>query len=161
MLRISVAPSGSTAIVKMSGSVEASDATTTFTFMKEIVLEKFNDVLVDLSECADMDSTLMGTLLVMHERHKRKKGKFCLINVGLDNKRALRLLGVPKVVPLRQMKLEKTPKFVPVDLRDFRGKPKDRIKVLQVAHQALVHADQENAKRFGSFLSLLEAELAC
>lgn len=159
MLRISVAPSGSTAIVKMAGEIESEDSAPTFTFMNDVILGRYDRVFVDLSECTDMDSTFMGMLLLIRERYVRDKGKFCLVNVGEQNMEALKLLGISKVIPTRRLALKEEPEFAGIDLSAFRSK-ENRIKIIEMTHRALAAANHRNAERFGSFLRLLEAEMA-
>jgi len=157
-LQISVAPSGSTAVVKMSGGIEPEDSAAAFTFMTEIILGKYDRVFVDLNQCKDMDSTFMGMLLLVGERYIRDKDHFCLVNVGEQNLEALKLLGIPEIVPIKKLALKEEPEFAQIDLATFRKK-EDRIKIIEIAHRTLAAANRQNAERFGSFLRLLEAEM--
>ncbi len=158
MLQISVAPSGSTAIVRMAGEIEPEDSASAFSFMTEVILGKYDSVLVDLSQCKDMDSTFMGMLLLVREKYVRDKAGFCLINVGEQNLEALKLLGIPEIIPIKKLSLKERPEFARIDLAAFRRK-KDRIRIIEMTHRALVAANRQNAERFGSFLRLLEAEM--
>lgn len=159
MLRINVAPSGSTAIVKMAGKIESGDGPSAFAFMIEVILDNYNRVLVDLSECEDMDSTFMGMLLLIREKYVRDNADFYLINVGKQNLEALNLLGIPKIVPIKRLALEETLEWAQIDLAAFQ-KEENRIGIIEMAHRALTAANRQNAERFGSFLRLLEAEMS-
>ncbi len=157
-MQISVAPSGSTAIVRMAGGIESEDSASTFTFMTEVIVGKYDRVLIDLSQCRDMDSTFMGMLLLVWEKYVRDKAHFCLINVGEQNLEALKLLGIPEIISIRKLALKEKPEFAHVDLDSFRRK-ENRIRIIEMTHRALVAANRQNAERFGSFLRLLEAEM--
>lgn len=157
-MQISVAPSGSTAIVRMAGEIEPEDSASTFTFMTEVIVGKYDRVLIDLSQCRDMDSTFMGMLLLVWEKYVRDKAHFCLINVGEQNLEALKLLGIPEIISIRKLALKEKPEFAKIDLAAFRRK-EDRIRIIEMAHRTLVAANRQNAERFGSFLRLLEAEM--
>lgn len=158
MLRISVAPSDSTAIVRMTGEIESEDSASAFTFMTEIIFGEYDRVLIDLNQCRDMDSTFMGMLLLMQEKYVRDEAHFCLVNVGKQNLEALELLGIAEIIPIRRLALEENLEFARIDLAAFRKK-EDRIKIIKMAHRALAAANQQNAERFGSFLRLLDAEM--
>ncbi len=157
MLKISVAPSGSTAIIKMAGKVESRDNVSTFTVMNELILGEYDRILIDLSECSDMDSTFMGLLLLSYEKHVKGKGKFSLLNVGDDNMELLELLGITKIIPIKKMPLEKGLEFARIDLDVLQNK-EDRVKIIEMAHRTLAAANEQNAERFKSFLRLLETE---
>jgi anti-sigma B factor antagonist len=159
VLRINVAPSGSSAIVKMAGKIESEDGPSAFTFMTEVILDDYNRVLLDLSECENMDSTFMGMLLLVQEKYVRDDADFCLINVSKQSMEALKLLGIPKMVPIKKLALEESPEWAEIDLTAFR-REEDRMEIVKMAHQALAAANQQNAKRFGSFLRLLKAEMS-
>jgi anti-anti-sigma factor len=155
---MSVAPSGATAIVKVSGNVEAGDSVSLFAVFDEVVVGEYTGAFVDLSTCRDLDSTFIGMLLVMYEKYAKNKGDFCLVNVGSQNMRALQMLGVSAMIPTRDMELIPQPEFVPIDLTAFSCGSKKKIEMMELAHKALVAADKENAEKFGSFLRLLDEE---
>ncbi len=156
-MQISIAPSGLTAIVKMKGKVESRDNVSAFTVMNELVLGEYDSILVDLSECGDMDSTFMGLLLLSYEKHTKEKGVFCLLNVGEKNMKLLDLLGIGKVIPVKKKHLEEGLEFAAIDLDVLQSK-EDRVKIIEMAHRALAAANEQNAERFGSFLRLLDTE---
>ena len=158
MLQMSVAPSGATAIVKVSGNVEAGDSVSVFAVFNEVVVGEYTGAFVDLSACRDLDSTFIGMLLVMFEKYSRDEGDFCLINVGEQNRRALKMLGVSTMIPMRQLDLRERPEFVSIDMAAFSCGSKEKIEIMELAHRALVAADMENAEKFGSFLRLLDEE---
>jgi anti-anti-sigma regulatory factor len=155
---MSVAPSGATAIVKVSGNVEAGDSVSLFAVFEEVVVGEYSGAFVDLSGCRDLDSTFIGMLLVMYEKYSGSKGDFCLVNVGTQNTRALQMLGVSTMIPMRDLRLSPPPEFVPIDLTAYTCDSKEKIEIMELAHKALVAADRQNAQKFGSFLRLLDEE---
>ena len=159
MLLINVAPSGSAAIVKMAGKIESEDGPSSFAFMTEVIINNYDRVLIDLSECEEMDSTFMGMLLLVREKYIRDKADFYLINVSDQNMEALNLLGIPKVVPIKKLTLKEDLEWARIDLDSFRREG-DRIAIIEMAHKALAAANAQNAEKFGSFLRLLEAEMS-
>ncbi len=138
--------------------MEAGDSVSLFAVFDEVVVGEYTGAFVDLSTCRDLDSTFIGMLLVMFEKYAKNRGDFCLINVGDQNKRALQMLGVSTMIPMRQMELTRQPEFVPIDLTAFSCGSTKKIEIIEIAHRALVAADRQNAEKFGSFLRLLDED---
>jgi anti-anti-sigma factor len=158
VLQIKVAPSGATAIVRVSGRVEPGDSVSVYALLKEVLVGEYTGAIVDLNRCRNLDSTFIGMLVVLCDKCSRNDGEFCLANVGEQNRKALGLLGVSAMIPMKHLALDDTPEFVEIDLSAFSQGSKEKIRIMELAHRALVAADKENAERFGSFLRLLEAE---
>jgi anti-anti-sigma factor len=158
VLQISVAPSGATAIVRVSGNVEAGDSTSVFAMLNEVVVGEYDGAFLDLSRCRDLDSTFIGMLVFMCEKYSESRGDFCLVNVGDQNRKALKLLGVSTMIPIKEIRFREPPEFVSIDLAAFKQDSEEKIRIMELTHRALVAADKENAERFGSFLRLLESE---
>ena len=158
MLQISVAPSGATAIIRVSGHVEAGDSTSVFSLLNELVVDEYDGAFLDLGSCSDLDSTFIGMLVVLFEKYSRKNGEFYLINVGSRNLRSLQMLGVSTMIPMKELTFDNAPEYVSIELMDFRGDAEQKIEIMELTHRALVAADKQNEERFGSFLRLLESE---
>ena len=118
----------------MAGKVESRDNVSTFTVMNELILGEDGRILVDLSECSDMDSTFMGLLLLSYEKHVKGKVKFSLLTVGDDNMELLELLRITKIIPIKKMPLEKGLEFARIDLDVLQNK-EDRVKIIEMDYK--------------------------
>lgn len=117
----------------------------------------FANFVVDLSACAGMDSTFMGTFIGLSTKVKNNFGWFCLVNVSDENLRLLKMLGVLHMVSIHEGEFpaaegESTLLYPTTD-------PYVRQKQIHSAHRLLLDADPENEKRFGPFIKALEQEM--
>ncbi len=117
-----------------------------------------SNFVIDLRECAGMDSTFMGTFIGLSTQVKAGYGWFCLVNVSSENMRLLKMLGVLHMVSVHEGEFptgngESTTLYPTTD-------PYVRQKQIHSAHRLLLDADPENEKRFGPFIRALEAELS-
>lgn len=127
-------------------------------FVESELKAGFPNFIIDLKQCAGMDSTFMGTFIGLSTEVKRHYGWFCLVNVSEDNIRLLKMLGVLHMVSIHDGDFplatgDSTTLFPTND-------PYSRQKQIHSAHRLLLDADPENEARFGPFIKALEAEMA-
>ena len=113
--------------------------------------------IVDLSACTGLDSTFMGTLVLLAGNLEDAGGQLCLAHVGEANGKLLRMLGVLEFVRLQEplaMEPIETMRLTP------ETDAVSRLRQIINAHKSLVAIDARNQARFGHFLDAVSAELA-
>jgi anti-sigma B factor antagonist len=76
-----IAVSGATLAVKLEGKIYAHDAGIFRADVLEKIENGLNDVVVDLSKLAYIDSTGLGVIITIHKRLKEKGGKLLITGV--------------------------------------------------------------------------------
>lgn len=118
--------------------------------------------VVDLAKCTGLDSTFMGTLVLMKDFPVESTANKTPISVSIVNAtptalRAMTSLGLPKLLHIKDEPVE----FPAVRLERLREGWQDqrrRTRLIHDAHLKLVRADKENEARFGPFLAALVKE---
>ena len=115
-------------------------------------------IIVDFANCIGLDSTFMGSLVVIDEKIKSIKGELLLIQVNEKIKDLLTMLGVLEIVKVAT-NLALPPNLVFDKISNFSISDSERIKLIHQSHKKLVESNPKNFAQFGSFLKALEAEL--
>ncbi len=155
---IEVATSNSDALIKIIGLGDMNLAPTLDDLTMVLCQEGCRHLAIDLSECAGMDSTFMGTLISINIRFSEDNGWMCLINVNPEHKSLLKMLGVWGMLKVRE-------NFPMVPVKTAKIKPpseyiaEKRMQVIQVAHERLAEISENNKERFGPFLESLRNEI--
>lgn len=119
--------------------------------------------VIDLENCATMDSTFMGVLASIGLRQKRDDTeRLTVVNANEQNLRLLQTLGLSHFMNVRPMgKSEqlnvKNGAFQVAERQELSKT--DRIVHMIEAHENLTDADAENAVRFESVLKYLHESL--
>lgn len=154
---LDVARSGPTALVRVTGLGNMHLAPTLQAFVDDGLAQQCIQVVVDLADCSGMDSTFMGTLVGLSLTLKEHEGWLCVLNVGRDNERLLRTLGVWEFIAVLQRPRPDMPP--PVRLLPVMDAAQ-RLAQIHAAHKHLYAADDKNRARFGPFLEAVEREMA-
>lgn len=122
-------------------------------------------LVVDLAACTGMDSTFMGTLAGMAARLSVIEGGTLQIADASDrNRRSLEDLGLDFLLEIDPPAADWRGKMDEVrkHLRSPRAGSAQSGQARHVleAHQVLSQANESNARKFSTVVSLLEAELA-
>lgn len=120
--------------------------------------------VIDLAQCAGMDSTFMGVLvgIAMYEADPPEtvRPRTMLVNVAEHCARQLGALGLEHLIQVREAALG-VPEGVAFErLEERPSEPRSRVKMIEEAHRHLVRVNDRNAALFGPLLSTLAAELA-
>ncbi len=118
-----------------------------------------SNFVIDLRECAGMDSTFMGTFIGLSTQVKNCYGWFCLVHVSDENMRLLKMLGVLHMVNVHSGEFPRAAAGASTVLQPTTD-PYVRQRQIHSAHRLLLDADPENQKRFGPFIKALEAEMS-
>ena len=123
----------------------------------------YRELVVDLADCATMDSTFMGTMARLALRLRESgQGHLHIVHCGSHNQQLLSGLGLnrifdidangdtpPDCVPLEQALVERSPE----------EQKKTHTETMLEAHQALCEVAPENISRFKNVLDFLKQEL--
>lgn len=115
----------------------------------------FKEICIDLSECDGMDSTFMGTLLLIHEEAVRNGGSLYLVNLSDYNRSKLEELGVAQFLKIGDAPKVEGLAFQALPSEDDHGGGK--MSLVLRAHQELVEKNEANAEVFGSFIKALKS----
>ncbi len=130
-------------------------------FAREMMNRGHREFVLDLKNCAVMDSTFMGTLAGMGLRLKELgQGALHVIHGNERNTELLQNLGLDHLFDLNSGDLEKTlhPGGVEALESNVFSKSKTTETMLE-AHEALVEAAPENEARFKDVLEYLKTDL--
>jgi len=111
------------------------------------------NVCIDLEGCEGIDSTFMGTLLLIHEEAEAKKGSLYVVNVTDFILGKLDELGVGQIIKIDCDK--KLPPLSFVNLPDTDDESA-RMSLILKAHEKLVKENSENGEKFNSFIKALK-----
>lgn len=114
-------------------------------------------LILDLEECAGLDSTFMGTLVCIASRLREENGGITLVNVSGHNRELLEMLGAAQFVTFGGR--QDVPDLQFTRLAPVPGDARRRVELIREAHECLCRLSPENRQRFGSFLASLGAEL--
>lgn len=154
-----VARHGHVVYVRAVGLSNMKNAPVLDAFLGAETTTEVHTVCVDLSACTGMDSTFMGLLVGSSHRLRPHGGKLVVVNPTEANLRLLRLLGLADVIPVLQGCELPELAFVTLGCPPSLS-PKDRMRLVQRAHQHLMALNDTNKAKFAAFLSALEQDLA-
>lgn len=124
-----------------------------YDFVQEQVGRGAKRLVVDMRDCLSMDSTFMGTLLLMHEILAQAGGSMALARVSASNLVKLSELGITSFVPVEDGL--PTPPMELVKLPIEKDDPLTRVELVEQAHEQLVNKSEKGRQLFGSFLAAL------
>jgi anti-anti-sigma regulatory factor len=134
----------------------AADFKAAFGAMRERGFRRF---IVDLAECAQMDSTFLGTLAASAMKLREQRGTDLPIHLCGPNERIVKLLGDLGVIDLfRISRTEPTPS----DYRDAPGadaSPRTMAQTSLEAHETLIALCPENRPKFKDVVTFLKEDL--
>ncbi len=94
----------------------------------------FKEVCINLESCDGMDSTFMGTLLLIHEEAVQAGGGLFLINLSNYNSSKLEELGVAHFLKIGSVEVPE----VEFDVLPAEGDQGGRMSLVLKAHEELV-----------------------
>lgn len=112
---------------------------------------------LDLKVCTGMDSTFMGTLLVMHDEVEAKGASVRVVNVGELLREKLAELGVLGLIRVEDEAVQ----LEEIEWEEFGSKSDsassedERMNLILESHEKLASKSASNENRFRSFLSSL------
>lgn len=124
-------------------------------------------IVIDLEDCAGMDSTFMGTLAGMASRLSAKKGALQIADAGERNRRSLEDLGLdflmeidPPSADWREKLSEIREDLTEVDSVSAAMDQGQRAKHVLEAHEVLSNMNDKNAREFANVVGMLKTQVS-
>ena len=131
-------------------------------FAQEMVNRGYREFVVDLQNCAMMDSTFMGTLAAVALRLRELgKGHLHVVHCGDRSRELLSGLGLDQIFDIRSngTAAPDCEEVTENALDGAEAKKKDQAETMLEAHEALCQAAPENLSRFKDVLEYLKQDL--
>lgn len=160
---IQVGVSGPTVWVKVEGKGSFLNSGNLKEFAREMLDRGYREFVVDLEDCAMMDSTFMGTMASVALRLRELgHGHLHIVHCGNRSQELLSGLGLDQIFDIRANgasppecgALEGTPA-----VRRPEDRKKEQTETMLEAHEALCEAAPENILRFKDVLDFLRQDL--
>ncbi len=160
---IQVGVSGPTVWVKVEGKGSFLNSGNLKEFAREMLDRGYREFVVDLADCAMMDSTFMGTMASVALRLRELgHGHLHIVHCGNRSQELLSGLGLDQIFDIRGNgagrpecgALERAPV-----VRSPEERKKEQTETMLAAHEALCEAAPENILRFKDVLDFLRQDL--
>ena len=160
---IQVGVSGPTVWVKVEGKGSFLNSGNLKEFAREMLDRGYREFVVDLADCAMMDSTFMGTMASVALRLREiGRGHLHIVHCGNRSQELLSGLGLDQIFDIHANgasppecgALEGTP-----EVQSPKDRKKEQTETMLEAHQALCEAAPENILRFKDVLDFLRQDL--
>ena len=118
-------------------------------------------LVVDCTECAAVDSSVMGTLTMLANKQLETAGQLVLVNVNDNVKGCLKEIGITMLFKFeddRPLPEGKWVEIYPAQTSNDRSQLEKGRTSLK-AHQALIEVDSENEARFGAVVDALNEDV--
>lgn len=112
------------------------------------------DVCINLEKCEGVDSTFMGTLLLMFEEAGSNGGNLYVINASDYVKEKLDELGVSQIININSSCDIPELEYCMIEETEDN---KERMCHILKAHEELIKNNEENEKKFKSFIKALKS----
>jgi anti-anti-sigma regulatory factor len=160
---IQVGVTGPAVWVKVEGKGSFLNSGNLKEFAREMLDRGYREFVVDLADCAMMDSTFMGTMASVALRLKELgHGHLHIIHCGNRSQELLSGLGLDQIFDIHGNG-ERAPECESLDGSTRRPSPqaqkKEQAETMLEAHEALCEAAPENLFRFKDVLDFLRQDL--
>ena len=161
---IEVARHGDTVYARIVGLGNFNNAGPFKEFVDAMIQNGVRTVLIDMKDCAGLDSTFMGTMasflscpLSVEGASQSMAGsavRVTIVNQTPPTERAMKSLGLPAILDVRNDPVE-VPQIKLERLREEWIDANKRVELIKKAHEKLVEIDKTNEAKFGPFLAML------
>jgi anti-sigma B factor antagonist len=170
---ISVSCTEREVVVAVTGRGTFQNSQSLRNFASEMIEGGHHDFIVDLAQCAGMDSTFLGVLagIGLRLQHANHGGRIHIINANARNADLLQTLGLDHLFhvasgweditshpPLPAEKFRQLPDSDPESLSVPLDKTRTATVMLE-AHENLIQADKKNEPKFRDITRLLRQDL--
>jgi anti-sigma B factor antagonist len=159
---IQVGACGPSVWVKVNGKGSFLNSDNFKEFADEMFNRGYREFVVDLADCASMDSTFMGTMARLALRLREGDGHLHIVHCGSRNQQLLSGVGLDRLFDI-DADGDNPPDCSPLKQTLVAGSPEERkktqAKTMLEAHEALCQAASENTLRFKDVLDFLRQEL--
>ena len=156
---IRVAKENNIAYIQIQGKGSFLNTPPVKTFCQEMLREAITHFVVDLKECAYMDSTFLGTLAGLAMQLKQKAGTLYLINAGSHNLEIMKNLGLHRLPAIAMRPLSSKPRQLK-ELPDQPLEQRSTAEHMLEAHEILLQIDPANVAKFKDVVAYLKEDLS-
>ena len=128
-------------------------------FADSVVHGALRKVSVDLKNCAWMDSTFMGTLATLGLRARQAKIDIELENVGEQNGKLLRELGIVKLFVIKGGPAPGAQQAGKWEMFADKVGRKEMAETVLEAHETLMKVDEKNIPKFKTVVDFAKKDL--
>jgi anti-sigma B factor antagonist len=156
---IQVGVNGPAVWVKVEGKGSFLNSGSLKEFAQEMVNRGYREFIIDLENCAMMDSTFMGTMAGVALRLKELgHGHLHIVHCGARSQELLSGLGLDQIFSIHSDGAA-SPECSFVDAAAAAEKKKEQTRTMLEAHEALCQAVPANIFRFKDVLDYLKQDL--
>jgi anti-anti-sigma regulatory factor len=142
-----------TIFIKVDGLGSMNNSSGMYQYVQAGLRKKVRQICIDLQSCEGMDSTFMGTLLLIHEEYASAGGHLYLVNLSTYHRSKLDELGISEFLEIGELPNCKELELKPIpDGHD----PKQRMQHILRAHEELVERNTDNLEKFKTFIEGLK-----
>ena len=143
--------------IRVKGNGSSTACTALKNFAREMTHRGAREFIVDLRDCAAMDSTFIGTLAgISLWLRELGDGSFYVVNLNQRNAESLCSLGLDQFSNVRVSTIEEDSQVLKIPVKEDRTA---RAQTMLEAHKALVKAVPENLPKFKDVIQYLEEDL--
>jgi anti-sigma B factor antagonist len=156
---IQVGVNGPAVWVKVEGKGSFLNSGSLKEFAQEMVNRGYREFIIDLENCAMMDSTFMGTMAGVALRLKELgHGHLHIVHCGARSHELLTGLGLDQIFSIHTNGTG-SPQCAFTDAATAAEKKREQTRTMLEAHEALCQAVPENIFRFKDVLDYLKQDL--
>jgi anti-sigma B factor antagonist len=150
---ISVACNETLVIFKVQGLASMNNSEGMKTMIHNCFDKGVVNVCIDLQLCEGIDSTFMGTLLLLHEETTEQNGSLYVVNMTDFIMEKLDELGVGQLI-----NIEREREIPELKYTELPGSEDEqaRMSLILKAHEKLIEKNSANAEKFESFIKALK-----
>jgi anti-anti-sigma factor len=116
-------------------------------------------LILDLADCATMDSTFMGVLAMIGIEGRKRQARLLVVNAGESNRKLLNDIGVSRVWSFSDTPVPETELATLCEAAKGAVSTADVADLVLAAHQTLMDLDEANIPKFKNVVELLSLEL--
>ena len=160
--RIGVTVVGKNLYLKPHGYATQDNCLGVPSFLKAMFRRGCVRVAFDLEECDGMDSTFLGVIAdAATNLPGQDHNTVVILNADEQNRKELATVGLLSLVEVIEEPIDAPEGFElkDIDFMHFPCTEQERIEEIKRLHSKLCNISEENREKFGSFVSMLDAEL--
>jgi len=116
-------------------------------------------LVLDLAECATMDSTFMGVLAMIGIEGRKRQARMLVVNAAPANRKLLDDIGVSRVWSFSDIPVPEAELGILCEAAKGAVSTAEVAELVLAAHQTLMDLDEANIPKFKNVVDLLSLEL--
>lgn len=145
--------------VKVEGRANLECSPSLKNFGENIVPGAFSKITFDMSECAWMDSTFMGTLAMLGLKAIKAGISVEMHNMDFKNRELIKDLGIEGLFKFENSVVSPPDSANWTNIASAKASEKNTAETILEAHETLVEVDDSNIQRFGNVIEMVKKDL--